>query len=53
VDYRRTDADTGATIRSSDGCSSVLVPDLPAGNYRLAVEREGYSLSYKLGIKQA
>jgi len=50
VDWKVIDGDSGATFYSATGCGSTLVPNLPAGQYRLVVTRNGHTGSYSVGI---
>jgi uncharacterized protein YdeI (BOF family) len=50
VNWALIDATSGSTVRSGLTCSSQLVPSLPAGQYRLAITRNGYTGTYKVPV---
>lgn len=53
VDWKLTN-EAGATVQSASGtCGGALVPDLPAGQYRLSVTHKGFKGTYKLQLHQA
>jgi uncharacterized protein YdeI (BOF family) len=50
VAWKLTDTASGAVIRSATSCSSLMVPNLPAGSYLLSVTRNGKTGTYTVGI---
>jgi len=50
VDWKIIDTATGAALYSASGCGSKLVPGLPAGQYRLALTRNGHTGTYAVAI---
>lgn len=47
--YTLTNASTGATVKTEAvACASILVPDVPAGDYRLTIDQPGATGTYKL-----
>jgi uncharacterized protein YdeI (BOF family) len=50
VDWKLVDNQSGSTVYSTSACASKLVPNVPAGEYRLVVTRNGSSGTYKVGI---
>ncbi len=51
VDYKLTNVQTGATVTSGNSCSSVVVPALAAGDYRLSVRGAGKTGTYRVKLQ--
>jgi hypothetical protein len=50
VAWKLVNAQSGATVFSTTGCASKLVSDVPAGQYKLVVTRNGMTGTYQVGI---
>jgi hypothetical protein len=50
VNWALIDTSSGSTVKSGLTCSSQTVNGVPAGQYRLALTRNGYTGTYKLSL---